>query len=76
MSELIIPEMCDGCGWAGNKTCRVIREPGWIYKRRNGKCFARVTPERVKEIESEIKEQELERQRKEKIGALPPEKEE
>ncbi len=53
MSEQIVPEMCEGCGWAGKTLCRIIKDPGWIYQHR-GNCFARMTPERVREIEHEI----------------------
>ena len=65
MSEFIVKEMCDGCGWIDKRICRVIRDPKWINKYRKGKCFAKVTPERVREIEKEIKELERQRQRKE-----------
>ncbi len=54
MSELIHKEMCDGCGHSQGNICRVIKDPKWIFKHR-GKCFAKVTPERAKEIEEEIR---------------------
>lgn len=54
MSEQIVKEMCSGCGWVNGKFCRVIREPDWIFKHR-GKCFAKVTLERAKEIDNEIR---------------------
>ena len=56
MSELIHKEMCEGCGNVRGNICIAIKDPKWIYKHR-GKCFARVTPERAKEIEEEIRAQ-------------------
>ncbi|MDD3021836.1 MAG: hypothetical protein PHX61_12785 [Alphaproteobacteria bacterium] len=53
MSEQIIPEMCNGCGWAGKTLCRIIKDPGWFFRHR-GACFAKVTSERMREIEKEI----------------------
>jgi len=54
-TELIAEIMCEGCGWVWEDTCKVIKEPQWIDKQRNGQCFAKATPERVKEIEAEIR---------------------
>jgi hypothetical protein len=55
LSELIHKEMCEGCGNVRGGICIAIRDPKWIFKHRNGKCFAKVTPERAKEIEDEIR---------------------
>jgi len=55
-SDLTVTEMCDGCGWQRkNLSCKVFTEPDYIYKHRKSKCFAKVTPERAKRIEFEIK---------------------
>ena len=54
MSEQIHEEMCQGCGHTFGSICRVIKDPKWIFKHRKGVCFAKVTPERAKEIEKEI----------------------
>ena len=53
-SERPVQEMCEGCGHNCGTRCDVINEPGWIYKHRKRKCFAKVSPERAKEIEAEI----------------------
>jgi hypothetical protein len=54
-SERPVKEMCEGCGHDCGKRCDVIKDPGWIFKHRQGKCFARVTPERAGQIEAELK---------------------
>lgn len=54
-SERPVQEMCEGCGHNCGTRCDVINEPGWIYEHRKGKCFAKVSPERVKEIENKLR---------------------
>lgn len=54
MSELPVIFMCEGCGHNCGKRCDIISEPDWIYKHRNGKCFAKMSPEKLKQVEEEI----------------------
>lgn len=56
--------MCRGCGQVKEGKCKVITEPKWIYKHRDGECFARVTPERLQKIEKEIKLDEIRKYKK------------
>lgn len=51
-----VDAMCQGCGNRRPGFCKVIIEPGWIYKHR-GTCFAKVTKERAMEIEVQISEE-------------------
>jgi len=53
-SERPVKEMCEGCGHNCGTRCDVINEPGWMFKNRNGQCFAKVSPEQLKQIEDEI----------------------
>ena len=53
-SERLVKEMCEGCGHNCRNRCDVIKDPGWIYEHRKGKCFAKVSPEQLKQIEDEI----------------------
>lgn len=56
MAASTVATMCAGCGWKGRGIpCRVITDPKWIFTHRNGDCFAKATPEKVKEIEFEIR---------------------
>ena len=50
-----VPAMCSGCANDRRTKCRVINEPGWVYENRHGKCWAYMTKERSKQIESEIR---------------------
>lgn len=54
-SERPVKEMCEGCGHnCSGRRCDVIKDPGWMFKNRNGQCFAKVSPEQLKQIEDEI----------------------
>ena len=62
-SERPVQEMCEGCGHDCRNRCDVIKDPGWIFQHRKRKCFAKVSPERAKEIEAEINPKNRRKQR-------------
>lgn len=53
----IVKKMCNGCVRAFRGKCLIQKDPSWVYRKYNGKCWSRLESlEEAKAIEEAVKE--------------------